>query len=831
MSLSGPSGESPERPFRQVWPVLRRERGNPAPAAAHGMFRRADRDSPRVRAAIHVPGGVGPRPIGIERRVAAAVVAAGLGQPTADPLRNGYGHRVAEQAPTVPTGPLLPQYGRPTVRESLESFHRLDRGRHDPARRQEHGRRTPNRQRRPRLQRRNRIRRQAVAGSTLRPVKSDGARHVDAGRPLHRPGFVGEQHVPGIAGFAGDDEHAASALSKAERTALDDAVRPPVTALLQVAENVRDGRSAPQMQHEVDVLDDDPPHGTAIQQVEQPADDRALPTLYSPFVAGHGQVLARKTGRDYLGVFRQIVEGRGIPVQPHVRPAPPEHLRRVLVVLAQQERTMTRTLESQLEAADSGEQTCNAHDRRVVESPAISSPPDADRRLDPSIERLHRACGVYTIPAVATGILDAVGWRADVDLSAMRLLEPAAGNGEFVVQAAKRLIESCRARGIEPTTRLLRPRITAFELHPGAASEARLRIRLALRELGVHHATALRCAAVWVRTADFLLSKKPTNYTHVVGNPPYMRWSKIPVRLKSIYEKRLPRHAIRGDLFLPFLDCAFELLQPEGRCGFLCSDRWMYMAFAQRFRRKWLPWLDVHSNDRMDAAAVFERRVDAYPTILIASKRATPKPPPPAPVQSGWRTLGELGCTIKAGPALGHTPAFVLEPGEEDVEPELLAPWVHASEILDGSIAWRSRRVIAMFTDAGDLVDLRRYPRLQHRLKKFLPDLSKRAIVRRGAPWYRTIDRAKAVDWRRPKLLVPELAKVPRVAIDRSGAVPSHGVYAIFAPGDRVDELYDDLRDGRLARALEGIAPRLKGNYVRCYKRFLSRVRVPIHRA
>ena len=433
------------------------------------------------------------------------------------------------------------------------------------------------------------------------------------------------------------------------------------------------------------------------------------------------------------------------------------------------------------------------------------------------------------MPAVAAGILDAVGWRAAVDLSGMRLLEPAAGAGEFVVQAAKRLIASCRARGLEPTTRLLRSRITAFELHPGAASEARSRVRLALRELGVHHATASVCAVAWVRTADFLLSEKPaSDYTQVVGNPPYMRWSKIPVRLKSAYEKRLPRHAIRGDLFLPFLERAFELLQPEGRCGFLCSDRWMYMAFAQRFRQKWLPWLDVLSNDRVDAATVFDRRVDAYPTILIASKRAAPKPPPPAPVRSGWRTLGELQCTIKAGPALGHTPAFVLEPGEEDVEPELLAPWVHASEILDGSIAWRGRRVIAMFTDDGNLVDPRRHPRLARRLKRFRSELTDRSIVRGGAPWYRTIDRTRAVDWRRPKLLVPELARVPRIALDRSGAVPSHGVYAIFAPDDRIDDIYQHLSAGGLARALDGIAPKLKGNYTRCYKRFLSRVRVQL---
>ena len=453
----------------------------------------------------------------------------------------------------------------------------------------------------------------------------------------------------------------------------------------------------------------------------------------------------------------------------------------------------------------------------------------SERRLNQSIDDLHRVCGVYTMPVVAGRILDAVGWRADTDLSDLRLLEPAAGNGEFVVQAARRLIASCRTGGINPTAARLRRRIVAFELHAQATSEAQRRVRVALQEIGVHPATASTCAVAWIRNADFLLSETAeSDHTHVVGNPPYLRWSKIPAFLKSLYEERLPRHVIRGDLFLPFLDRSFDLLQPGGKCGFLCSDRWMYMAFAERFRHKWVPWLDILSNDPVNAAEVFNRRVDAYPTILIASKRSMPKPRDRALVRHTWRTLDDLPYDIKAGPALGHTPAFVIGPGEDDVEPELLSRWIHGSEILDGSIHWQGRHVVAMFTDDGNLLDLQRFPRLERRLKRFLPELTKRYIVRNGAPWYRTIDRIRAVDWRRPKLLVPELAKVPRVALDRSGAVPSHGVYAIFAPRDRIEDLYETLRDGGLARALDGIAPKLKGNYTRCYKRFLSRIRIQV---
>ena len=431
------------------------------------------------------------------------------------------------------------------------------------------------------------------------------------------------------------------------------------------------------------------------------------------------------------------------------------------------------------------------------------------------------------MPAVAGRILAAIGWRADADLSNVRLLEPAAGSGEFVAQAGERLVASCRLRGIEPTIQRLGPRITAFELHAQAASEAKDRVGVALQAAGIDRTTALACAAAWIRHADFLLSKMPTSgYTHVVGNPPYIRWSKIPTYLKSIYEDRLPRNVIGGDLFLPFLDRAFDSLEPNGKCGFLCSDRWMYMAFAERFRQKWLPWLSILSNESVNAAEVFDRRVAAYPTILLASKRPTRTTGNPAANQQSGRTLEELQYVIKAGPALGHTPAFVIQPDEDDVEPELLHPWIDSSEILEGAVKWRGRHVVAMFDDDGKLMDLQRFPRLERHLKRFSTELTNRYIVRNGAPWYRTIDRIRAVDWRRPKLLIPELAKAPRVVLDLSDAVPSHGVYAIFAPSDRIENLYETLRDGGLARALDGIAPKLKGNYTRCYKRFLSRIRI-----
>ncbi|HEX9274350.1 MAG TPA: hypothetical protein VGA01_19305 [Candidatus Binatia bacterium] len=452
----------------------------------------------------------------------------------------------------------------------------------------------------------------------------------------------------------------------------------------------------------------------------------------------------------------------------------------------------------------------------------------AKSAFDKEIEALHKRCGVYTKPEVVRRILDAVGWLSKANLFNSRLLEPAAGNGVFVAEAARRLVASYVRQRIPLTTSKLVDRIRAFELHPREAERARSLLVDVLRTLNVHHRTAEACARSWVVNADFLLADLPSEgFTHAVGNPPYIRWSKIPTDLKAEYERRLPREMIRGDLFLPFLDKALESLRQEGRCGFLCSDRWRFMAFAEAFRTKWLPCLVIKSENAVSAADAFVDSVDSYPTILIARRtRTTTQNAPMRKGKPAKKTLAELGYVVRVGPALGHTPAFVLQSGERDVEPELLRPWIDGSEIKEGATARDGQRVITMHKKDGTLIELKRFPRLGARLARFRKALKKRAIVRNGARWYRPIDRVRVSDWTRPKLLIPELAKVPRVAIDRSGAIPSHGVYTIFAPDDDVEGLYQKLRDGKLARALKGIAPKVKGGYIRCYRRFLLMVRI-----
>ncbi|WP_095204727.1 Eco57I restriction-modification methylase domain-containing protein [Mesorhizobium carmichaelinearum] len=443
------------------------------------------------------------------------------------------------------------------------------------------------------------------------------------------------------------------------------------------------------------------------------------------------------------------------------------------------------------------------------------------------VAQLHARTGVYTRSLQIQLVLDAVGWTAREDLERLVLVEPSAGDGGFLVEAAKRLVESLSSKGGRPTRDILRDRIRAWEFFPDAASAARGKLIEVLTEAGLTRRDAQSVVEAWVNTSDFLESDlPPMSADVVVGNPPYLRWSLLPAGKRAAYEAILPADVVRGDLLLPFLEKGIDALKIGGRLGFIVSDRWQHAAYASRWRTRMLPQIDILERVELAPKDTFDQPVDAYVERLVVKRRAAT---PSGKTSSTSARLFDSSFDIRVGPALGCTPAYVLHPDElHAVEHELLRPWVDGKEVSEEGIAWKGRHIITLYDEEGRLRDLGQFPRAMGRLEAYRDRLEQRAITIRGAkPWWRPIDRLSPEPWSRRKLLIPELSKIPRVAMDTSGAIPSHGVYAVFSEDDKaLDSLYAILRDGGLAKALQGNAPKVKGGYVRCYEAILRRLRL-----
>jgi len=456
---------------------------------------------------------------------------------------------------------------------------------------------------------------------------------------------------------------------------------------------------------------------------------------------------------------------------------------------------------------------------------------------------LHGRCGIFTQDSTAGSMLRRIGWDEQEDLSRARLLDPCVGEGAFIVPAAETLIASLRRTQAPLTRRTLDGRILGVEIHRSALRKARDALASTLAGLGVDEALASWARLNWLRNDDFLLRDfQDATFTHVVANPPYLRWGKLPPGLSATYRTRLPRAWTSSDLSVAFIAKMIDLTADGGRLAILSSDRWMHAAHAERFREQWLRKVHIDRVEKVDAHKVFRATVSTYPVIATLTRADTGdefRPPAFQPADKAesaivedWisrlPSILEGGCEIRVGPALGHDEAFVGR--ALDVEQALLSPYLRPRELVGDSIIWVGDRVLGVHSIGGGLIDLQRYPEAARHLERFRKRLESRACVKDGdgaGQWYRTIDRVDPTLWARHKILLPEIFRVPRVALDEGGHVPAHSLYAIFSSRWPLPVLRDLLACGVLGAVMDRIAPRIGGGSKRCYKRFLSRLPLP----
>ena len=456
--------------------------------------------------------------------------------------------------------------------------------------------------------------------------------------------------------------------------------------------------------------------------------------------------------------------------------------------------------------------------------------------LAEAIDELHDRCAVYTSAPTACRLLDLIGWREDVDLSKSTLLEPCVGDGAILVEAVRRLVISVRRSGGAVQMGTLHARIRGFEFQREAAAKARLAVREELGRAGMRPASADRLAKTWVIERDFLL-EPPGHATHVVANPPYVRWSKLPSLLAFKYRQVLPRAATRGDLAVAFLHRMQEWALRGGSIVAIVSDRWMYAQYGDDFvaETKGRGWnIDV-IEERPDKP--FVRKVGAYASIIALTSVGRGRPASDdrskAREQHGrllarYGSLVEAKCQVRVGPALGAGRTFILDTTDlAEVEPELIRPYVEKRDLKHGEVDQPKLRVIVPYTSEGHLIDLQAWPRFAAWAKERRAVLQRRSQFVQATSWWRTIDAVPALWSRDAKLLIPELTREMTVALDQTGSVPAHSIYAIWSDEWPIKVLGAVLNAGLLELTAKAEAPALTGGWVRFYKRFLVRTPLP----
>jgi adenine-specific DNA-methyltransferase len=178
-------------------------------------------------------------------------------------------------------------------------------------------------------------------------------------------------------------------------------------------------------------------------------------------------------------------------------------------------------------------------------------------------------CQFFTRKKVAELCLRHVTFPKNI--LSVRLLEPAAGQGAFFLPLLERLVRSCLRQ--KKNFDVLRPIIRAYEIDAQVAITLRLQTETTLEALGIDGPTARHIARDWIRNEDFLEARPRTRFTHIVGNPPYIRWEAIPGALRESYKARFTSFKQRADLYVAFIEHALSLLDQRGQLGFYAPER------------------------------------------------------------------------------------------------------------------------------------------------------------------------------------------------------------------------------------------------------------------
>ncbi len=489
---------------------------------------------------------------------------------------------------------------------------------------------------------------------------------------------------------------------------------------------------------------------------------------------------------------------------------------------------------------------------------------------------------VFTRLEVVDFILDLAGYTVDKPLHRARLLEPSMGQGDFLTPAIERLLEAY-AREVGDRGDIvedLSDCITAVELHHASYAHARELVMDALVARGVSAAQGKALCARWLKQGDFLLLPHEREFSHVIGNPPYVRQELIPDVLMAEYRRRYATIFDRADIYVPFIEQSLSLLAPGGCVGFICADRWIKNRYGGPLRRLVAEHFHLkYFVDMVDTDA-FLSDVIAYPAIVVITREkagptriatrphvdaatlrnlvkamAAPKigknkavsevaraAVGDAPwmleaadqlslmrrLEAEYPTLEETGCKVGIGVATGADHVFVGRFEELDVEPDRKLPLVMTRDILDGSVKWRGLGVINPFGPDGKLVALKSYPKLAAYLERHGAAIKARHVSKKNpGSWYRTIDRIYPELTRVPKLLIPDIKGEAHIVYEPGKLYPHHNLYFMTSSAWDLHALQAVLLSHVTRMFITLYSTKMRGGYLRFQAQYLRRLRLP----
>lgn len=479
----------------------------------------------------------------------------------------------------------------------------------------------------------------------------------------------------------------------------------------------------------------------------------------------------------------------------------------------------------------------------------------------------------YTKNEIVKFMLDSCGYTSDKNLLERRLLDPGFGEGAFVIEAAKRLLDSLLNK---PTVRQLFQCIRAYEVSPESYAKVSKVLTGMLENFGFSERLALEITKEWLVLDDYLLSDTEA-YDYVVGNPPYVRLENLNTQLLDEYKRRFTTVGKRTDLYIPFFEHSLRNLKQDGLLSFICTDRWLKSQYGEALRSLVDSDFYFESIVKVDHKInPFEADVTAYPAIF--NIRNTNSTCGPVSVHLGdlsqngiketrvelesaltkrvcsldhtksWHlhtghletlfkrlseipTFEEAGLKIGIGVATGKDSVFIVRESDTAMfEKDRLIKLAMREDVTDNGLRWSQRYLINTFEDDGDVINLEKYPKTKNYFYTHRNALEKRHIAKKKpSHWYRTIDKPNLSILSQSRLYIPDIMFSPTISLVNEGLYPHHNLYWIASDEWDLRCIKTVFKSVIGFLFVDTYSTLMRGGYYRYQAQTLRKMRLPLY--
>lgn len=485
---------------------------------------------------------------------------------------------------------------------------------------------------------------------------------------------------------------------------------------------------------------------------------------------------------------------------------------------------------------------------------------------------------VFTRPEIVNLMLETSGIAKEILNPNTRILEPSCGQGEFVTAIARMLCAKLESANFKaPEVEQFQNLIRAFDISANSVDIAKLKTEEILHTIFGHEESTF-LVNKWYQNADFLVVEPEFEFTHAIGNPPYVRIENIPSSLLNKYRSKFRTMVERADLYIAFYEKSLSLLAKNGVLSFICTDRWTKNRYGAALREYIASSFQLDLFIDLYGQNAFQSDVLTYPAITQISKQkheqsivihnplinydlsdviqkslAGNDVPYEGKVtrkdllrgEKAWLfgtadelsliqrlerqypLIEETGCRIFIGAATGNNNVYIVN-SDLDVEECRKLPMVKASDIKNGKLTNGDNYIINTYDDNG-VIEISKYPKLQKYLENHKETLQARHVAKNSpANWYKTIDRVYPERAKAKKLLIPDIKSQLTVVYDDVGFHPNNSIYYICSESWDLRALQGVLISGLGQLFVEMYSTKVSGGNLRFQAQHLRKIRLPM---